>query len=1692
MTVGSVAAVAKAGKRGVGWPWGRCGGYLIRLARKVGDSETGGMMRDGGMVLAALLVGAGGIRGQGVRPLPGPVVTNEIPVGIQAWGFAPGRALAYGAEAGAGRLLTLDLGAGNTAGAWALDRPADRLAVSPGGRWLAAVMPTGAGDRPNEADVALVDLQGAGMRSPFPARVLPSGAVVTDDGLVVLSDAVPMRVAGYFGLIVSYDGLSGAERSFLGNAVGTGLALGAAGRSVFAGEYDMVREFALEPGTGALAFAGLSPQQSLPAAVEYTLYALPDGQRLLSRGGRLHPGTGMGAVLQTAYRFESVSADVTNRTVFALGVSRSDPADVRLFQYQAETFDLAAVYGVDPRVRQVHLVDDRLYLAGGGANATVVESIANPAAGGATNQPPAPGFAWSPEAVTTLTEVGFDASVTGDEAPGELWYRWDWDGDGRFDTDWSDRATATHRFPVAGTAAVGIEAKDRYGVVGRVTRAVVVVLAGDPGVPGAAHTPYLLPFAARDLVFLADRAAMYATDTAGKRILRVNLADGLAEREFALDKFPQGWAATPDGARLYAVLWTATRPAYTTAAYLAEFDVASGVKVREFGIDRSIDTVFAAAGSTLVGGASGREIVSYALGDGRRIQGRTVSGPFSLVRHGSGTNFYCLFGPGTAGVLDRYALDPATGQFSREGVLSGAGPIGGNLYPRADGTNTMSRAGRLLTNAVDVRLDLGLMTTVHTGWVEAVSLDAPRHALFLLGTPGTSGTKTNLYHYHSDSHLALGTNGVTNGTRYLRAYPDAVYTVAVRTNATVIQRWANPAQGGETNLAPRAAFAVVPADPTTVDAVVLDAGATADDEGAAGGLAYRWDLDGDGVFDTPFLPSPRYDHRFNLPGPVIVALEVRDRFGAVGAARRTVTVAWADDPGRVPAVGNRAFELPFSAADAVFDPVRPYLYTTDAAGGRLVRMDLATGALDREYMFAGLPNMLAISHDGRRLGVTVLRLASYATPAGPHKGFLAHFDLERGMKVGEFPTATVPHDLAVSGSGYAVVSGPGMSGVHGYRLGDGVQTYAGAPYTNLRLASHPAEGWAYGVTYGSSSVSAYRFDWGVGGALTYQAGVGGDWLSDWVGVLDTGDRMVTGVGGVFTCAAGLAEDRRFVRTLESGRVFGVAIDASRDALFVAGETFEGRPHLRYYGLRTFELAGEFDVPAQTRFVQVAGELLYTLSVGTGASVVSRQANPALGVESNQPPAAAFSWAPARPVAGEAVRFDASASTDAGEPAGQLRYRWDWDDDGVYDTDWGSAPVAVHEFAGSGTHEVGLLAADRFGAVDRVRHRVDVAYEVGRPDPRIEIPFAPAAVVFDPRRPVVYVCDAARKRVWRVALGTGELDGEIALPLAPGALAVTPDGRRLVVALVGERSADHEGSGALAEVDAETFTVVAVRDVAMDPFDVVATDAGLVVATSGSGQWTRVRSFRLATGEELGSAPAYYLGRLALHPGQRTFYVATTAVNPPSFTRFDSDPLTGQITPGGSSGSANGGVFADPDGTRLWTGAGVELVASDDPLLDLGLVQQLVEGSLWSVSFDPGRGLVFAVGEFWATGQRELWRFDGPDRVLRTRTPVAAGVGVVCAATPFVYTVEAGANRAYIQRRPHPAFELTLGWVRPGGGGRGQLQVGGWPGSGFVLESSPDAATWQVVGSYRLGDGRWLADDPLPEAAARFYRARVAE
>ncbi len=98
------------------------------------------------------------------------------------------------------------------------------------------------------------------------------------------------------------------------------------------------------------------------------------------------------------------------------------------------------------------------------------------------NAPPSVGFTWTPTSGDTSTVFTFTAQVTDDhDSPDSIPVRWDWTGDGTWDTAWSTTKTASHTFSSPGDYTVVVQAKDSGGLTATQSHTITVTAPPPPG-----------------------------------------------------------------------------------------------------------------------------------------------------------------------------------------------------------------------------------------------------------------------------------------------------------------------------------------------------------------------------------------------------------------------------------------------------------------------------------------------------------------------------------------------------------------------------------------------------------------------------------------------------------------------------------------------------------------------------------------------------------------------------------------------------------------------------------------------------------------------------------------------------------------------------------------------------------------------------------------------------------------------------------------------------------------------------------------------------------------------------------------------------------------------------------------------------------------------------------------------------------
>jgi hypothetical protein len=280
------------------------------------------------------------------------------------------------------------------------------------------------------------------------------------------------------------------------------------------------------------------------------------------------------------------------------------------------------------------------------------------------------------------------------------------------------------------------------------------------------------------------------------------------------------------------------------------------------------------------------------------------------------------------------------------------------------------------------------------------------------------------------------------------------------------------------------------------------------------------------------------------------------------------------------------FSLPFLVTDAVFDPIRPYLYVSQKASKKVYFVNLQTGFVEQEFSFTTMPESLALTPDGSRLFVALLtRDHSSYWWDGDHEGFIASFDLAARVKDREFHITEDPYDLVATSNGHLVVSsGSGQwTYMRAFDAVTGAETGAAANVRHQsRLTLHPSESRVYAANTDLSPSDIERYDLSPSGGLVRRWDSpyhGNHRMSGNVWASPLGDILITRGGDVFAVGATQATDMQYISGLSTGSITDLAWDVTHPTIF----TIESAA-VRLYDLATRALIKSYALTASGRFV----------------------------------------------------------------------------------------------------------------------------------------------------------------------------------------------------------------------------------------------------------------------------------------------------------------------------------------------------------------------------------------------------------------------------------------------------------------------------------------------------------------------------
>ncbi|MEM8487244.1 MAG: T9SS type A sorting domain-containing protein [Bacteroidota bacterium] len=754
-------------------------------------------------------------------------------------------------------------------------------------------------------------------------------------------------------------------------------------------------------------------------------------------------------------------------------------------------------------------------------------------------------------------------------------------------------------------------------------------------------------------------------------------------------------------------------------------------------------------------------------------------------------------------------------------------------------------------------------------------------------------------------------------------------------------------------------------------------------------------------------------------------------FGGLASAYAQPVVP---DSGMVPTTPNTPHAFSFAFTDVAFDAVKPHMYVTSEANKQFYQINLATGLIEKFFDFELLPGPITITPDGSMLYVALHTEDGNPLPGDSSdvKGYIAAFDLNEVIKTHQYGINENPYDLLATDDGhiYATTGSSSPSYLRSYSASDGVEVSRSESPRRSSIKLHPSQS----IIYGADQTTAIQH-WSLeSGVITdhwrspFHSGFEPMFEKFYISPL--GDHLITKNGDIYTTSLNQEDDLVLVDEISPFMVMLDAVfDTARSAFFWLEKSV-----IEYANIENYQILDEIRMTSGVESLGVHGDSLYVVrDTFTGMTEVFRYLNPMLGAENSTSPTAAFSVSPESGLTTTTFTFDASTSIDAETPAAELLVRWDWNSDGLIDTDYTTEKVATNFFSLEGAYDITLEVRDAYGFTTTATRTLNITFgedagaaEVTEHKP-FQYPLEFTDIVFDPVRPYGYISAGSEKKIYFTHLGTGLIEKEFVFEFFPDALFQTLDGTKLYALLLTHRRSasltnGETRTGIIAEFDLDRQVKTNQYAIDMDPFDLVVSSEGyLYVSASDDQSNESTRRFDVTNGtfiDEIDIGEDKYLD---LHPDENRIYATDR------YTPFDGEILQLGLTNGEITSrwgmlydqniELGGRSFISPKGDKLVTSRGLVLTSSPNEPEDLQFINKLASRGFSHAAFDTLSSVLFM-----ASGP-SVYAYDLEQYSEIDVLPAAAVVEYVGLHGDSVYVAMQDTRAlAVIQRYLHPLIE----------------------------------------------------------------------
>jgi hypothetical protein len=240
-------------------------------------------------------------------------------------------------------------------------------------------------------------------------------------------------------------------------------------------------------------------------------------------------------------------------------------------------------------------------------------------------------------------------------------------------------------------------------------------------------------------------------------------------------------------------------------------------------------------------------------------------------------------------------------------------------------------------------------------------------------------------------------------------------------------------------------------------------------------------------------------------------------------------------------------------------------------------------------------------------------------------------------------------------------------------------------------------------------------------------------------------------------------------------------------------------------------------------------------------------------------------------------------------------------------------------------------------------------------------------IMNPSKSLLYITDKTHKKLYEYNFDTNKYVREISFGLEPES--ITFANNEIYVGLLKKEHDsqvyDKDQAGAIAIIDPGTFKVTEQLDINLDPFDIVVDNDGYIYVTSGSGQWTQMKSYSRKTKQEVDSTGIRQESYALLNPELNRIYTIDTDSSPRDMTAFNI--LRGKFVepsyPGGYDSPYHGdydmkkNFSISPDGKYIFNGEGTIFACGGTKDTDMNYVDKLNKG-FFDIAFNESDGLFY--------------------------------------------------------------------------------------------------------------------------------------